>query len=366
MAGRALVLGLSVHHFRNINALTVHPAPGLNLVTGDNGQGKTSLIEALYVLCTTKSFRSPRLKDVIQDGQQRAEILAKLSTLGLPRQQQAALSERGRSFLIDGKKPKRTLDYARSAPVVAFHPGELSLVTGAGSLRRTLLDRIALYLDPGGAEARLNLQKATRERQVLLERRGTSARELDAFEQVIAESGVRLCQSRQHCVNRLTESLLPAFQRMAPSDLEISCRYVPGGSNEVEMFTQELRIRRSRDLRRGAMTFGPQRDELALNLNDRPARTHGSQGQQRLLTLGLKLAELACVRDATGLDPILLLDDVSSELDPTRTESVFQFLRQTSSQVFVTTTRPELFDKVELDTSQRANFRMYAGELESV
>jgi DNA replication and repair protein RecF len=150
---------------------------------------------------------------------------------------------------------------------------------------------------------------------------------------------------------------------MAPKDLGVSMEYVPGGTDDVERFRRELSARRGRDLQRGAMTFGPQRDEVLFRVGGRPARTHASQGQQRLLTLAVKVAELGCVKEATGLEPILLLDDVSSELDPDRTESVFQFLRRTSSQVFVTTTRPELFDGVEMDPSQRANFRMQKGRL---
>lgn len=363
MAGRALVLGLHIRHFRNIEELLIRPAPGLNLISGDNGHGKTSLIEALYVLATTRSFRSSKLSEVVAEGAGQTQILGQVSTLGLPREQRASLSVRGRSFLIDGKKPKRAVDYARAAPIVVFHPGELSLVSGSGAQRRTLLDRLALYLDPPGAEARINLQRASRERQVLLDRRGTQAKELDAFERVIAEQGARLAVCRRRCLERLSQELLPAFLRMGPENLGVGCSYVPGGTEDPEAFARELALRRPRDLRRGAMTFGPQRDEIALSVGSRPARSHASQGQQRLLTLALKLAELACVREATGLDPILLLDDISSELDPRRTESVFQFLRQAKSQVFVTTTRPELFDQVEVEPSQRANFRMQAGQL---
>ncbi len=361
--GQALVLGLSVRDFRNLEAVSFSAAPRLNIVWGDNGQGKTSLIEALYVLCTTRSFRSSRLGETVRDGQAQARILGKMSSLGLAREQRASLSLRGRSFLLDGKRPKRHIEYALKTPVIAFHPGDLALVSGAASLRRTLLDRIVLHIDPPGADARLRYQTALRERQALLDRRGPHAGELGVFEQVVAETGARLQLARRRAATRLVEALLPAFSRMATADHEVGCHYQPGGSEDVEVFAKSLADRRTRDVQRGAATFGPHKDELQLSVGGRPARSHASQGQQRLLTLSLKLAELACVREAAGIEPILLLDDVSSELDPHRTEAVFRFLRESRSQIFVTTTRPELFSEVDMGADQRRNFRMDEGAL---
>ena len=109
------------------------------------------------------------------------------------------------------------------------------------------------------------------------------------------------------------------------------------------------------------VTFGPQRDDFDVRLNGRSVRRYASQGQQRILTLALKGAELACVRDARGAEPVLLLDDVSSELDPARTGAVFEFLHGTRSQVFVTTTRPELFATPSLDSENRVDFRLVGG-----
>jgi DNA replication and repair protein RecF len=131
----------------------------------------------------------------------------------------------------------------------------------------------------------------------------------------------------------------------------------------VDAFARELREGRTRDLHRGTASFGPHRDELHLVIDGRPARSHASQGQQRLLTLSLKMAELTCVREVTGLEPMLLLDDVSSELDPERTQAVFELLRESRSQIFVTTTRPELFTNVSLKGPLRADFLVQNGSL---
>lgn len=361
--GQVVLQRLALTHFRNIAFAALEPAPRLNLIFGENGHGKTSLIEALYVLLTTRSFRTSRLVELVEEGHLQAELSAKILQLGLARELRAQLGKRKRDFLSDGKRPKKKLHYALSTPVIAFHPGDLLLTSGPASSRRSLLDRILVYLDPAGAEARLRFTEALRERQRVLADRGGQARELDAYEGVLAAQGVRFARARARAAEELMRHLKPVFTSVAAAGLRLEATYRAGGSTDQELFGRELRQRRAQDLRRGAASFGPQRDELELVLSGRLARTHASQGQQRILALALKVAELHCVRAATGLEPLLLLDDVSSELDPSRTAAVFRFLSETRSQMFVTTTRPELFREVELGKSERADFQMVDGHL---
>lgn len=362
-SGRVLLTRLGLRHFRNLSELSFEPAPRLNLIHGDNGHGKTSLIEALYVLSTTRSFRSARLGETIRQNEQRAEIRGKVECLGLVRELSASIGERGRSFSIDGKRPRKSLEYALKTPVIAFHPGDLTLCSGPATMRRTLLDRILLHQDPGGAEARIAYQKALRDRQKLLVDRGPRALELEAYEQVVARSGARFARGRRHAAQTVIEALGPAFSKMAPEGLSCEAIYVAGGQEDADEFALELGRRRGRDLQRGAATFGPHRDELSVVLDGRPARSHASQGQQRLVTLALKLAELSCIREVTGVEPMLLLDDVSSELDPHRTDAVFRLLSESRSQIFVTTTRPELFRDVQMEPQFRADFQVRNGAL---
>jgi len=363
-AGRVVLRRLQIGNFRNIDRISFEPAPRLNLIAGDNGQGKTSVIEALYVLSTTRSFRTGRLLEVIEQGHERAYLRAQVASLGLNRDLAAEIGARSKTFQLDGKKPKRKLDYALSTPVIAFHPGDLLLASGPAGVRRALLDRVLVYLDPGGAEARLRYQEASRERQRLLAERGIQARELDAYETVLAAQGARFALGRRRAAEELLGHLGPTFARMGPTDLELQADYRPGGHEDPAVFLHELQKRRPQDQRRGVASFGPQKDEIELVLGGRPLRSHGSQGQQRIVTLALKVAELHGVREVTRVEPMLLLDDVSSELDQARTTAVFRFLRDTKSQVFVTTTRPELFRDVELEPSERSDFRMVRGALE--
>jgi DNA replication and repair protein RecF len=258
------------------------------------------------------------------------------------------------------------LDYAQKTPVVVFHPGDLDLVAGGSSERRRLLDRVALFVDPHGYAARGDYERAIRERQRALEEHGERASELDIFEQLAAEHGTRFQIARERAAAALGLHVVPAFARLAPSGLTLVLAHRPGGSSDAKVFTQELAARRRQDIARRAPSFGPQRDELEVRLDAHPARFHASQGQQRIVTLALKLAELECIQEARGAEPVLLLDDVSSELDPSRTGAVYEVLRAAVSQVFVTTTRPELFPTNPDRRSERVDWSVRDGRLERV
>lgn len=354
---------LRITGLRNITDLSLAFSPRLNVITGDNGQGKTSVLEALYFLSTSRSFRTERSKDLVQEGASLTRVQGTFIEGELRREQRAVLNHGRRLLTIDGKAPERLSSYAVRSPIVIFHPGDLQLVSGTASLRRRLLDRVALFTDAAAGDARLNYQKALKERQQALQVRGTHAPEVGVFEQLMARYGVELGKARARAAEALERALLPAFGSMAAADLHLELEYLPGGSEDPALFAQELHSRREGDRRRKAPNFGPQRDDVELRINGGSARRHASQGQQRVLTLALKVAELACIRETRGVEPVLLLDDVSSELDPTRVGAVYEFIRSTQSQVFVTTTRSELFQMAGFEGPNRRDFRLHAGAL---
>ena len=354
---------ISLKNVRNIETLELEPAPRLNVIVGDNGQGKTSLLEALYLVATSRSFRAERLAAVVREGSDQSVIRASIVEHGLRREQRVVLGPRSRRVTLDQKPPSSLTGYATRTPMVVFHPADLELVSGGAASRRRLLDRLLLFVDPPGADARNRYARVLQARKRALEERGPESRELDALETVMAEAGARFAAGRKAAFDALAERLPRVLSNMASGELSVLPRYHPGGVTDALEFARALRDSRLRDLRRKAALFGPQRDEVELVLDGRSARVHASQGQQRLLTLSLKVAELECIRDARGAHPVLLLDDVSSELDPKRTHAVYDFLRATESQVFVTTTRSDLFPAPGLEPTERADFRLARGAL---
>ncbi|HEY3236964.1 MAG TPA: DNA replication and repair protein RecF [Polyangiaceae bacterium] len=354
---------VALRGFRNLGADAFNPAGGVNLLFGDNGQGKTSLLEALYFVATSRSFRTERLSELLQHGEEVCSVQATIQEEPLLREQRAVLQARVHSVSIDGRKPESLAAYATRTPVVAFHPADLELVSGSAVPRRKLLDRLALYLEPVSIDDRRRYLRALRARQRVLELRGDAAQELDAFEQVMAEHGARWARARAAAVEALNLAVQPLFQRLSAGG-ELTLGYRPGGVQSPETFLQKLERQRRADLRRRLATFGPQRDELELRVGGQSARHHASQGQQRIVALALKLAELECVRRAREVEPVLLLDDVSSELDTKRGAAVHELVARGRNQVFLTTTHPEFFKaKIEGDF-ERADWAVRGGRLE--
>lgn len=365
MFSKLLVTRLRLRDFRNIADLTIEPAPRFNVIAGDNGQGKTSLLEALYCVATSRSFRTDRYRELRRDGAVFARVDAEVDEQDQRRSQRVTVSDAGRAVLIDEQRPAGLGAYATRTPVVIFHPGDLDLTMGGATTRRDLLDRVAMFADPTISDDRRRYRQALRERQAVLEGRDDRAPELDTYEILVARHGARLAQSRAAAVRLLAADAEPGFRRLVASELSFVMQYRPGGALDEASLRQELFTRRGADRRRRMATFGPHKDDLELKIDGRSARKHASQGQHRILTLTLKLAELAAIRGARGAHPILLLDDVSSELDPTRIGAVYDFLRQSESQVFVTTTRPELFQTPGVGPLDRHDYRLKSGVLQA-
>jgi DNA replication and repair protein RecF len=383
-AGILLLERLRVRDLRNLGKVDLEPAPRVNVITGNNGHGKTSLLEAIYFAATSRSFRASRPADLVRHGASIASVAARfVETTALadaaprpasaePRlaplaREQTAAVEGNRSVVgIDGKRPASLAEYATRSPVIAFHPDELALSTGPASGRRTLLDRLALFIGATSADHRARYARASRARQQLLhdDRGGElESSEIDAFEELCAVHGAALTRARAEAAEALERELHPAFRQIAAPDLTLGVHFAPGGSADPEAARAELRRHRRRDAHRPSPGFGPHRDDLELSFDGHPVRVVGSQGQHRALTLALKAAETSAVAAARGLAPILLLDDVSSELDPERTSALFTFLSLSHGQIFLTTTRRELIVTPGLDASLRRDFCIEHGAL---
>jgi DNA replication and repair protein RecF len=361
------VASVSVRSFRNLATVDLTFGPRFNVFAGDNGQGKTNLLEAIYVFATSQSFRTSRPREVVAHGEETASVRGVVREGDEEREQSVGLRTGLRAVRIDGKRPSTLASYAVRTPTVVFHPGAVGLSSGAGAERRRLLDRLALYRAPQSLADGEAYVRAVRARQRVLETRGEQARDLDDWEALMVRHGSAMATARADAAERLGAAAERAFDRIgrrAVEDVGLSVVYVPNAPREPEAFRARLAENRVRDHARGSATCGPHRDDLSLDLGGRPVRGVASQGQHRAVVLSLELAEIEVVGEARGVRPLLLLDDVSSELDRDRTAALFAALRAHEGQVLLTTTRPELIETGLVSrVEERRDFTVVAGTI---
>jgi DNA replication and repair protein RecF len=383
--------------WRNLEPLRLDfdPAARLHVLHGDNGQGKTNVLEAVYYLAAFRSFRTTRAFDLVQRGAARADIGLDVETRDLVRAVDVALTVsdatgRGRArdadddgaggggpvkvtrvVRVDGKGIRRIASAFGLASVVLFVPEDLLLVRAPPAARRRFIDLAISGVETTYFDEAAAFQRVLRSRNALLRgnRGGVSPTLLDTYDEQLARAGARLVMRRRSIVEMLRPRVAEIF-RSLHSDLPVALAYVSddavaAGGTEPAVATAlhaGLQKRRRVDELRGHTTFGPQTDDLEIRLDNRPAREHASQGQLRSLVLSMKLAELGNVEAGRGEAPILLLDDVPSELDPTRRRYLFETLAGLSCQTVVSVADPAVVPPL----AGRADFRVVAGRLAAV
>ena len=333
--------------FRIFTAATFAPeAEGTTVLSGPNGTGKTSVLEAMVYLGTQRSFRGAPRQAMVRTGTDRAIIRADLEGETSPTLVEAEILLAGRSRTqVNRKTANGRKDLAAAAPSTIFSPEDLALVSGGPSVRRELLDDALGLVDAEGARAADEVDRVLRQRAALLRQAGgrvsadvTST--LDVWDQRLADAGKILVTARERLVSALDEFVGPAYGRLAgePDKLVVTQQYVRSWSGEL---LDALVEHRNDDLRRGVNTVGPHRDDLVLTLDGREARTHASQGEQRCLALALRIGVHQLVVARTAITPILLLDDVFSELDPARSRALVEELPPGQSVLTTAAPLPE-------------------------
>jgi DNA replication and repair protein RecF len=363
---------LAIRDVRNLARVEFDPAPRLNVICGNNGQGKTSILEGIYLLATSRSFRTAKLQEVVGHN---ADCASVRGTFGdhsgsaerlAARTQSVGLQTGRRELRIDDEPPASLAHYATRSPVVVFDPSQMAMSTGPAAGRRRLLDRVTLFADVSLGAHRSRYNRALKARQRLLQPGGAtpaSTDELNAFEALLATHGAAITVAREQACEQLASELCTAFERIAEPGLRLTASYKPGGSTDPSEARHELASRRRGDAQRRRAGFGPHLDDLDVRIDGHPARAVGSQGQHRAITLALKMAELGCIAAARGLLPVFLLDDVSSELDPDRSQALLDYLATVRCQIFVTTTRRDLVVAPALGGMDRLDLRVEAGSV---
>ena len=360
---------LRAENWRNLEPLTLVPGERLSVLYGDNGQGKTNVIEAAYYLAVLRSFRTSHAEDLIRRGQPEptARLRAEIVHRGLERRFEIELRPTGRTARLDGKHVRGTAAALGAVSVVLFVPEDLLLPRAAPAQRRRFLDLAIFNIERGYYEEASAYQKVLKNRNALLKRGPGDPRLLDTYDEELARTGARVVMRRRALVAALT----PLFQdhfRALHSELPVSLAYLSdpdvAAADDEEGVRARLHAglvaRHGLDERRRFTGFGPHTDDLDIGLGGTPARSHASQGQLRSLVLALKLAELSNVEARLGDPPVLLLDDVPSELDPSRRALLFEVIGRLDCQTLISVTERDI---VPAGEAARRDFLVRAGSV---
>jgi DNA replication and repair protein RecF len=335
-----IVERLELVDFRNYSAATFELTEGVTAVIGDNGQGKTNFAEALAYLATLASMRGAPADALVRVGAATAVIRATVRDADQRESLiEAEINPNGRNRVqVNRHHLARARDLLGTVRVTVFSPDDLVIVKGPPSERRRFLDDTLVALAIKYDALRLELDRIVRQRNTLLKQaNGRSTDEietsLDVWDAKFAYSGEQFGHARATLVARCEPMVIEAYEQLAGVPITVGLEYDPPWRRSG--LAGALAAARSDDVRRGVSTVGPHRDELMLTLGGLPARTHASQGEQRTLALALRLAAHRLVAERTGSTPVLVLDDVLSELDQRRARALLEHLP--SGQVVITT-----------------------------
>jgi DNA replication and repair protein RecF len=328
---------LELLEFRNYHTLSLSPAPRLNVLSGRNGQGKTNLLEAIAILLTGRSFRTSRLGEVAAWGATATFLSGDVRRDDGIRTLRRTL-QRGEDGVWQSSG-----DLLPWGKVVAFGWQDLEIMHGAPGARRNFVDGFAGRLYPSHIPTLLRYRRIVARRNSVLQsrREGPLEARLAPWDEQLVTVGMELIDRRRRAVAALQTELARIHPAISGSAQKVEIRYraTVGETSDAAGFAQAIERRRREEIRRGVTLVGPHRDDLIIELDGADARVFGSRGQQRLLTLALRLAEVMPVREASGTAPILLLDDALSELDDHVRDNLLREIQHTD-QVFLTTPEP--------------------------
>ena len=328
---------LRLRDFRNYARLDVDFGPGFHLLLGDNAQGKTNILEAIYLIATLRSFRGVGGAQMVRHGQKGYFVGGKVVGQG-EHDIKMYWSSRERSLSLDARPVRKLTDYLGALRTVVFCTEDLQLVKGVARARRRFLDLLLSQTYPAYLPLLQRYTRALRSRNALLKQPRPDPTALDGFSRELVKSGEEIIRLRRELVPRFSPLARLAYRHIASEAEELHLEYQP---SVKEDFTVELAQSRHREGAYRSTLIGPHRDDLQLVLADRSAAQFGSEGQKRTLAIALKLAQAEYLTGLHGSPPVLLIDDIMGELDAKRRGGFLPLLQgaqQSNGQVFMTAT----------------------------
>lgn len=387
---------LHLENFRNLIDVQIEPHPRFNILAGQNGQGKTNVLEAIYLLSAIKSFRPQTNTDLVRFSQTQATLQARVDRGGSERIVRLEITERGKKIFLNNSAVRQLSDFFGTVNVVMFGPEDIAILKGSPGERRRFIDRAIFNAQPAFATETQHYEDVLAQRNALLKEERHDPALMSVYDEQLAQYGARIIERRLDFLSHFRPILRRTFQQIFDesfeADLEYDMRWREGSDDlweELdasddfdpsaapghpktdatpalsrqqieEILLAGLAETRRAERQRRFTLIGPHRDDLRARLNGRDVKTFASQGQHRAFVLAMKVAEITYLEERYRFAPILLLDDVSSELDRERNRFLFDFLRtRTQGQVFITTTHR---DYILLDEDVQI-WRVNAGAL---
>ena len=348
---------LTLKNFRNIKELTFLPDQKMNVICGPNAQGKTNLLEALWLFTGAKSFRGGKDSEFITFGQDAAKITLDFVSLSVKNDAEIEIRERKKATL-NGNTLQSPGKLAGNFCAIIFSPQDIELVKEGPSVRRKFLDAAIFQIYPKYAEICKNYVRAVAQRNAALKDlyyHSELSSLIDVFDGEIVANGKKIIEYRKKYITFLKETVPSIYSGISQNTENLSISYLCNCSSEF--LEERLKNSRREDMRTGVTSVGPHRDDIEFLINGNSARLFGSQGQKRSVALALKLAEAEILKNNTGEEPVALLDDVFSELDPKRQNYILNHIK--NWQVFITCCDPSNVENL----STGKIFTMQNGEL---
>lgn len=315
-----IIKSIELADYRNYDSLTIEFCEGTNILYGDNAQGKTNILEAIYVASTTKSHKGSKDKEIVNFDKEEAHIRTYIEKEGVNTRIDMHLRKnKSKGIAIDGQKIKKAADLLGLCNVVFFSPEDLGIIKNGPSERRRFVDMELCQLDSFYLYNLNNYNKIVNQRNKLLKDMYMNPQlqeTLNIWDMQLVSYGSKIIERRRLFVEQLNEIIFEIHKRLSGGKEKLTILYEP--DVEIDYFEQKLRSHQDRDIKAKMTSVGPHRDDFCFLVEDTDIRKYGSQGQQRTAALSLKLAEIELVKKLTKDTPILLLDDVLSELDSNR------------------------------------------------
>lgn len=341
---------LSIENFRNIQKLDIEPCENVNVIYGQNAQGKTNITEALWLCTGCRSFRGAKDKELLRFGADRGKIKIEFYGSGREQTEEILIGDKREIILnrIPCSSPSKAIGEFNA---VVFSPVHLSLIKQGPAERRKFLDIAISQLKPQYAAYLTKYNRAVTQRNALLKNSIYAVDEnmLEIFDDAVAAYGSKIALYRLTYIEKLIGEVRSIYEGLSSGREKIDLIYIQTEKNEnitdKNEFLRMLKKMREKDIATGTTNFGSHRDDLEIRINGISARRYGSQGQQRSCALSMKLGEAAMMENVTGQQPVALLDDVMSELDKDRQDYILNHIK--SRQVFITCCEKETVQKLK-------------------